>query len=415
MKTIENLRSMFTENREAYFSMLNGLKANVRTLETIYGETIGSTPADTIKKFVDAVGYDAAVVAVATLVNRSAWDGRISRRAADWAASIENSLDETAAIEHGIYTNRIHCAHLDQLAGAMMKFSPEPAPIETPDEPTERPAAISTDAAPAVQLDTFQQQFTKEYEFLYAARDNVAGYQEAVKAFDEYAASADGAAFIGAFVKHRGDFISSDREAAAFMFALEALEAAKENAAPTFTAHAVTMPNGETFPAVWHIFAGNAIADLDLGNGKQAEITIDDASPYYISALCAAQEAERIAQAEAAAEKERQRAERRAARAADPAKQAHGPIPEKTWAGQKIRGLGYTIDFSITFDRVMIRFDSVPTDAARAIVKEAGFYYTPTLKAWVKGLNWKAYRAALKVQERFTALKEAPSKPRRAA
>ena len=63
----------------------------------------------------------------------------------------------------------------------------------------------------------------------------------------------------------------------------------------------------------------------------------------------------------------------------------------------------------------MIRFDSVPTDAARAIVKEAGFYYTPTLKAWVKGLNWKAYRAALKVQEAFTALKEAPSKPRRAA
>lgn len=417
MKTIENLHSMCTENREAYFSMLNGLKANVRTLETIYGETIGSTPADTIKKFVDAVGYDDAVVAVATLVNRSAWDGRISRRAADWAASIENSLDETAAIEHGIYTNRIHCAHLDQLAGAMMKFSPEPAPIETPDEPTERPAAISIDAAPAVQLDTFQQQFTKEYEFLYAARDNVAGYQEAVKAFDEYAASADGAAFVGAFVKHRGDFISSDREAAAFMFALEALEAAKEtqDAAPTFTAHAVTMPNGETFPAAWHIYAGNAIADLDLGNGKRAEITIDDASPYYISALCAAQEAERIAQAEAEAEKERQRAERRAARAADPAKQAHGPIPEKTWAGQKIKGLGYMIDFSVTYDRVMIHFDGVPTDAARAIVKEAGFYWAPTLKAWVKGLNWKAYRAALKVQDAFTTLKEAPSKPRRAA
>ena len=92
-----------------------------------------------------------------------------------------------------------------------------------PDEPTERPAAISTDAAPAVQLDTFQQQFNREYETLYNARDNVAGYQEAVKAFDEYAASADGDAFIGAFVKHRGDFISSDREAAAFMFAISRL------------------------------------------------------------------------------------------------------------------------------------------------------------------------------------------------
>lgn len=301
-----------------------------------------------------------------------------------------------------------------------------------PDEPTERPAAISTDAAPAVQLDTFQQQFNREYETLYNARDNVAGYHEAVKAFDEYAASADGAAFIGAFVKHRGDFISSDREAAAFMFALEALDITSSaalraapspqgegltgaDAAPTFTAHAVTMPNGKTFPAVWHIFAGNAVAEIDLGNGKQAEITIDESSPYYISAMCAAQEAERIAQAEAEAEKERQRAERRAARAADPAKQAHGPIPEKTWAGQKIKGLGYMIDFSVTYDRVMIHFDSVPTDAARAIVKEAGFYWAPTLKAWVKGLNWKAYRAALKVQDAFTTLKEAPSKPRRAA
>lgn len=331
-----------------------------------------------------------------------------------------------------------------------------------PDEPAERPAAISTDAAPAVQLDTFQQQFNREYETLYNARDHVAGYQEAVKAFDEYAASADGAAFVGAFVKHRGDFISSDREAAAFMFALEALgitssaalraapsvgfrpasaenqpkggfsrrygppqgegltgadaaPAVHQDAAPTFTAHAVTMPNGETFPVVWHLYAGNAVAEIDLGNGKQAEITIDESSPYYISAMCAAQEAERIAQAEAAAEKERQRAERRAERAKDPAKQAHGPIPEKTWAGQKIKGLGYMIDFSVTYDRVMIRFDSVPTDAARAIVKEAGFYYTPTLKAWVKGLNWKAYRAALKVQDAFTALKEAPSQPRRAA
>ena len=38
MKTIENLHSMCTENRETYFSMLNGLKANVRTLETMASE-----------------------------------------------------------------------------------------------------------------------------------------------------------------------------------------------------------------------------------------------------------------------------------------------------------------------------------------------------------------------------------------
>ena len=69
-----------------------------------------------------------------------------------------------------------------------------------------------------------------------------------------------------------------------------------------------------------------ASAQQALGQCALEESVLD-----YIAALCAAQEADRIAQAEAQAEKERIRAERRAARANDPAKQAHGPIPEKSW------------------------------------------------------------------------------------
>ena len=65
----------------------------------------------------------------------------------------------------------------------------------------------------------FALRYIKEYEFLYDNYDNVAGFGEAVEAFDEFLKKHK--EFVGEFAKYRGDFISSDREAAAFMFALE--------------------------------------------------------------------------------------------------------------------------------------------------------------------------------------------------
>jgi hypothetical protein len=66
------------------------------------------------------------------------------------------------------------------------------------------------------------QQFNKEYDYLYE-HDNVAGYSEAVKWFDENQNKLAYKDLVSSFVKARGDFISSDREAAAFTFALETL------------------------------------------------------------------------------------------------------------------------------------------------------------------------------------------------
>lgn len=62
----------------------------------------------------------------------------------------------------------------------------------------------------------------REYTYLYNHHDKVPGYDEAVHAFDAFAKK--NKRFIGEFIRHRGDFISSDREAAAFMFALEDLD-----------------------------------------------------------------------------------------------------------------------------------------------------------------------------------------------
>ena len=74
-----------------------------------------------------------------------------------------------------------------------------------------------------ISIEQFLNQFTKEYAFLYDNYDRVAGYHEAVEAFDEFAKTHK--KFISEFVKYRQDYISSDREAAAFMFALDALTA----------------------------------------------------------------------------------------------------------------------------------------------------------------------------------------------
>lgn len=71
-------------------------------------------------------------------------------------------------------------------------------------------------------MEKFCEQFQKEYNFLYDCRGYVAGYDEAVSAFDRF--QIDHADFVREFAQYRGDVVSSDREAAAFMFALDVLD-----------------------------------------------------------------------------------------------------------------------------------------------------------------------------------------------
>lgn len=80
----------------------------------------------------------------------------------------------------------------------------------------------------SINIYEFAKQFNKEYQFLYE-HDNVAGYDEAVDAFDEMMENEDFRRFVSGFVSYRQDLISSDREAAAFMFALESFETDWDN------------------------------------------------------------------------------------------------------------------------------------------------------------------------------------------
>ena len=73
-----------------------------------------------------------------------------------------------------------------------------------------------------IGIEKFAAKFAEEYEFLYDNRDNVAGYNEAVREGDEFIKLHP--QFVGEFARYRGDLITSDREVAAFMFALSSME-----------------------------------------------------------------------------------------------------------------------------------------------------------------------------------------------
>lgn len=88
---------------------------------------------------------------------------------------------------------------------------------------TEQEAALIQETR--LGIATFYEKYVKEYGFCKDSGDNVAGFDEAVKAFSAFIESDANAAFVREFCAHMGDYIASDREAAAFMFALESMTA----------------------------------------------------------------------------------------------------------------------------------------------------------------------------------------------
>lgn len=89
--------------------------------------------------------------------------------------------------------------------------------------------------------------------------------------------------------------------------------------------------------------------------------------------------------------------------AVDP-KQARGPIPEKTFINEVIQGNGWKILFDGETNRTRVIFDKAPTEAAKEVVKNAGFYYSGIMKSWNKKLTFKAYRAAKELSGQLSKL-----------
>lgn len=120
-------------------------------------------------------------------------------------------------------------ALIDALKMQPIEEKSENSPENNVPELENRPANLEKPAAKEsnsrihnIGMEKFCEQFQKEYNFLYDCRGYVAGYDEAVSAFDRF--QIDHADFVREFAQYRGDVVSSDREAAAFMFALNVLD-----------------------------------------------------------------------------------------------------------------------------------------------------------------------------------------------
>ena len=69
-------------------------------------------------------------------------------------------------------------------------------------------------------------------------------------------------------------------------------------------------------------------------------------------------------------------------------------IPEKTFIGTAITGRGYAIIFDKATERTRVILSDPTNRKARAAIKEAGFFYSPSAKSWNRKLTFRAYRAA---------------------
>ena len=135
--------------------------------------------------------------------------------------------------------------------------------------------------------------------------------------------------------------------------------------------------NGAIHPAAYKAEGENVILTTKTPAGKTCEIVIRPDMECY-------QDAVRIVKA----------------------KGSHGATPEKHFIGTEIDGPEWKIVFSSDYDRTRVIFKSYPCKAYREAVKAAGFFWSPSMKSWNKGLNFKAYRAALKLHDTLWKLRE---------
>lgn len=189
----------------------------------------------------------------------------------------------------------------------------------------------------------------------------------------------------------------------------------------TFTADSITV-KGKTFPAEYSVTPSGAVFVFVQQEGKpeKTRIRFNPDHAEYAAALAAARNEQPAADPAPAAVEETPAApavdpapaaveEAPAAPAANPApvadgKATRGPVPEKTFIGESITGNGWKILFDGETSRTRIIFESKPTDAARAALDKAGFFFSAAMNSWNKKLTFKAYRAAQALAGELSAL-----------
>ena len=75
-------------------------------------------------------------------------------------------------------------------------------------------------------------------------------------------------------------------------------------------------------------------------------------------------------------------------------KDAHGPVPEKTFIDTTIQGAGWRIHFDPATQRTRVFVDSNASVAFRKAIEQAGFCWSPSMQSFNKKLTFRAFRAA---------------------
>ena len=96
--------------------------------------------------------------------------------------------------------------------------------------------------------------------------------------------------------------------------------------------------------------------------------------------------------------------EERKPREVNPDKERHGEVPEKLFIGTELTGKSWRILFDGDAGKTRVIFPRKPSAKMLEAVKAAGFYWSPSMKSWNKGLTFRAFRAAEKLHAELHAL-----------
>lgn len=117
---VKQLNALIASDADSYRKLAKQVRENIELLDAIQKEdyAAGATPKHTVEAYIDAIGFGTAKIIIASLINVSSWDGRISKDNKEWAANVVQSYD-TDSMQKMHADTRIHRTHLDQLADVM--------------------------------------------------------------------------------------------------------------------------------------------------------------------------------------------------------------------------------------------------------------------------------------------------------
>lgn len=87
-----------------------------------------------------------------------------------------------------------------------------------------------------------------------------------------------------------------------------------------------------------------------------------------------------------------------------PTQNKPAPVGDKSWIGTIIAGNGWNIAFDAQAGRTRVLFQATPSDAQKAAIESAGFFWSAAMNSWNKGLTCKAHRAAVALAAELAAL-----------